>query len=99
MATVSRQDEPLHLTPTERRLLMCLVSNAGHVVCHRELMEGMSSGNREVSIGNLRSCVSRLRKKVELDPGLPSVIITHHQQGYSFSGAGGTRWFPESEVL
>ena len=97
MGAVSRRDDALHLIPTERRSLTCLVSNPGRIVSHRELMEGMSFGDCEVSIGNLRSCVSRLRKKVEIDPGLPRVIITHHQQGYSFAGTEGVRWLPGLE--
>lgn len=98
VAEVSTRHEAAHLTPTERRLLMCLVCNAGRIVSHRELMEGMSSGNRKVRIGNLRSCVSRLRNKTELDPALPRVIITHHKLGYSFAGKEGAQGFPESEA-
>jgi len=95
MATVKTGDEAVHLTPTERRLVTCPVSNAGRIVSHTELMDAMSSGDRNVSIGNLRSCISRLRNKIELDPALPAVIITHHRQGYSFSEKGEARWFPE----
>ena len=96
---VSTRDEALHLTPTERRLLTCLVSNAGRIVSHRELLDAMSSGNRKVSIGNLRSCISRVREKIEVDPALPRVIITHHKLGYSFTGREGARWFPQSDAL
>lgn len=98
MATVSTQDQALHLTPTERRLLTCLVGNAGRIVSHRELLETMSSGNRNVNIGSLRSCMCRLRNKIEIDPVLPRVIITHHKLGYSFAGKDGARWFPELEA-
>jgi len=86
MAAVSTRRAEVHLTPTEGRLLACLVRSAGRIVSHRELMEAISSRDRNVSIGNLRSCVSRLRTKVEIDPGLPRVIITHHKLGYSFAG-------------
>jgi len=48
------------------------------------------------SIDNLRHCISRLRKKIEIDPALLRVIITHHRQGYSFAGKEEARWFPES---
>lgn len=93
MTSVTTRDEVVRLIPTEGRLLRCLVSNAGRIVSHRELMEAMSSGNRKVTIGNLRSCISRLRNKVEIDPGLPRVIITHHKFGYSFAGKEEARWF------
>lgn len=95
MAAVSRRDEAEHLTPTECRLLMCLARNAGRIVGHRELMEVMSSGDRKVSIGNLRSCVCRLRSKIEMDAALPRVIITYHRLGYSLAGKEGVPWIPE----
>jgi len=46
----------------------------------------MSPGNPSTSIGNLRQWILHLRKKIEIDPALPRVIITHHRQGYSFAG-------------
>jgi len=98
MAKVSTRDEPLHLTPTERRLLRCLVRNAGRIVSHKELLDAMSSGNPSKSIHHLRAYIARLRKKIEIDPALPSVIITHHRQGYSFTGKEEARWFPEEEL-
>ena len=81
--SMSRKTEPL--TPTERRLLTCLVRNEGRIVSHRGLLEAMSPG-KPVNIGNLRQYIVRLRNKVEIDPALPSVIITNHGHGYSFAG-------------
>lgn len=86
-----------HLTPTERRLLTCLVRNAGRIVSHKKLLEAMSSGDLGNSIGGLRTYICRLRQKVEVDPALPEVIITRYFQGYSFAGKEKARWFPEEE--
>jgi len=91
-------DKSAHLTPTEHRLLEHLLHNAGRVVSHKELLEAMSSGKPSSSIHNLRACIARLRNKIEVDPALPRVIITHHRQGYSFAGREEARWFPESEL-
>ena len=88
----------MRLTPSERRLLTCLVRNVGEIVSHEELLEAMSPGNPSNSIGYLASCISRLRNKIEIDPALPRVIITHHRQGYSFAGKEEARWFPELEL-
>jgi len=57
----------------------------------------MSSGNPTKSIHHLRAYIARLRKKIEIDPPLPRVIITHYRQGYSFAGKEEARWFPENE--
>ena len=94
---MSVSNETVHLTPTEHRLLTCLVRNAGRIVSHRELLEAMSSGNRNISIDNLRHCICRLREKIEIDPALPRAIITHHREGYRFAGKEQARWFPELE--
>ena len=85
----------MDLTPTEHRLLMCLVRNAGRIVTHRELLEAMSSGNPIKSIHHLRGYIARLRKKIEIDPVLPRVIMNHYGVGYSFAGKEEARWFPE----
>jgi len=52
----STSDEALRLTPTEGRLLTCLVRNTGRIVSHGELPEAMSP--RNTSISNLRGCIS-----------------------------------------
>jgi len=83
---MSIQEDAIHLTRTERRLLTCLVRNAGRIASHRELIQAMSS-------------ISRLRNKMEADPGLPRVIITHHKLADSFAGKQGAQWFPELEPL
>jgi len=85
-----------HLTPTERRLLTCLVQNPGRVVSHKELLEAMSPGNPSNNMNNVRECISRLRKKVEIDPALPRVIMTHYGLGYSFDGQEEAQGFPEN---
>jgi len=91
------RDEQARLTPTERRLLEHLVRNAGRIVTHEELLETISPGDPRMTMGHLRSRICGLRKKIEIDPALPRVIITHHRQGYSFAGKEEARWFPEEE--
>lgn len=94
----SMSDKSRHLTPTERRLLEHLVRNSGQIVSHRELLEAMSAGNPSKSIHHLRAYITRLCKKIEMDPALPSVIITHRRQGYSFAGKEEGWWFPEVKL-
>ena len=87
-------DGAAQLIPTEHRLLAYLVRNEGRIVSYHELLEAMSVDNP--SVNSLRHYISRLCKKIEIDPALPSVI-TNRGQGYSFAGKEEGRWFPELE--
>ena len=90
-------DKIPHLTPIEYRLLTCLVRNAGRIVSHKELLEAMLPSNPSKNIRRLHNSITCLRKKIEIDPALPRVIITHYGLGYSFAGREEARWFPELE--
>lgn len=68
--------------PIERKLLRRLMSDPGQIITHEELLAAMGRGNHD--IGCLRQYISRLRQKIEKDPALPDIIITHRGQGYSF---------------
>jgi len=89
-------NKTMHLTPTEHGLLTCLVQNPGRIVTHEELLEAMSSGGT-ITVDNLRHCILHLRKKIEIDPALPRVIITYRRLGYSFAGKEEARSFPGFE--
>jgi DNA-binding response OmpR family regulator len=77
---VNRQD--VRLSPTEYRLLHCLVTNAGKAVTQDELLERVWGtgyrGEHEV----LRVTVWRLRQKIEDDPQHPRLITTVPGVGY-----------------
>lgn len=89
----------MYLTPTEYRILEQLVRNEGRTVSCTELLEAMCPfGETTNNIRDLRNHISRLRKKIEIDPRYPRVIITHNMRGYSLAGKEQARWFPELEV-
>ncbi|MFQ6001420.1 MAG: response regulator transcription factor [Anaerolineae bacterium] len=85
---VSIGDKVVRLTPGEFRLLEYLVRNAGQILTHEQLLEAISANLSRPNIGILRQYISRLRRKIEVDPALPSLIITHRGLGYSFSPEG-----------
>lgn len=74
----------LRLTPTEYNLLVLLSGHAGKVLTHRMILRsiwGPHSGN---DLNTLRVFVTQLRRKIELDPANPTLIVTEPGVGYRF---------------
>lgn len=80
--TVTRQGEPIALTPTEFRLMEHLLAHAGLVLSHRQLLTAVWGFEYADAIELLKPTISRLRQKVELDPSHPHIIETVHGVGY-----------------
>jgi two-component system KDP operon response regulator KdpE len=76
------QDRPITLTPTEYNILKILVSHAGKVLTHQQLIKEVWGGNYEVDSHLLRVNVSNLRRKIESDTLKPRYIITEPGVGY-----------------
>jgi len=75
-------DGPVALTPTEYNILRVLVSHAGKVLTHKQLIKEVWGGNYEVNSHLLHVNVSNLRRKIESDPLRPRHIITESGVGY-----------------
>ena len=58
---------PVHLRPTEFRLLAFLVQNSDRVISHRELLDRVW-GDRGGSLDSLKWYISSLREKLDADP-------------------------------
>lgn len=84
--TVTRQDEMVHLTPTESRLLMYLVGQRGRIVPHQELLVNVWGPEYAEEMGYLSVYVRYLRRKIEPDPSQPRYILTRWGVGYYFGG-------------
>jgi len=72
------------LTPTEFDVLKLLMSNAGRVVTHKQLLQAIwnKPEDLEGSLHLLRVTMSNLRGKVETRPDWPTRIITEPGIGY-----------------
>jgi two-component system, OmpR family, KDP operon response regulator KdpE len=81
---VTRDGEPLHLTPIEYRLLVLLVSNAGKVMTHPHLLREIWGPGQTDNNHYLRVYVGHLRQKLEQDPAQPKHILTETGVGYRF---------------
>lgn len=81
---VTRDGEPVHLTPIEYRLLVTLVRNPDRVLTHTQLLrEVWGPGHAERS-HYLRIYMGHLRQKLEDDPARPAHIVTETGIGYRF---------------
>ena len=72
----------IQLTPTEYDLLRTLVSHAGKVLTHRQLLREVWGMGYEQETHMLRVNISNLRHKIEPDPARPHYILTEPGVGY-----------------
>lgn len=74
--------QEVQLTPTEYDLLRVLVTNAGKVLTHRQLLREVWGMGYEQEMHMLRVNVSNLRRKIESDPTRPRHVLTEPGVGY-----------------
>jgi DNA-binding response OmpR family regulator len=79
---VTVDGRPVDLTPTEFKLLALLAQEPGRVYGRREVMQHLWES---AYVGDERACdvhVSKLRRKIESEPGKPQRVITVRGVGY-----------------
>lgn len=81
---VTRGAEEIHLTKTEYDLLRVLATNADKVLTHRLLLERVWGSYAADNAQQLRVYINYLRRKLELDPSHPRLIVTEPGVGYRF---------------
>lgn len=81
---VTRQNDEIHLTQLEYRLLAVLLANDGKVMTHRQLMSEVWGPGHAEQGHYLRIYVARLRQKLERDPTQPQHFLTETGVGYRF---------------
>ena len=79
---VRRGGLEVHLTPLEYRLLTVLVSNAGRVLTHRQLLREVWGPSHDGQSHYLRIYLGHLRQKLEADPAQPRHLLTETAVGY-----------------
>ncbi|MCL7453000.1 MAG: response regulator [Anaerolineae bacterium] len=72
----------VQLTPTEYDLLRVLVTHAGKVLTHRQLLRAVWSAEHEEKTHMLQVNISNLRSKIEPDAVQPRYIVTVPGVGY-----------------
>jgi two-component system, OmpR family, KDP operon response regulator KdpE len=81
---VTRDGEPIKLTPREYDLLALLAQNAGRVITHRQILTAVWGPAHVDDVQYLRVFCGRLRAKIERDPAEPVLIKTESGVGYRF---------------
>jgi two-component system, OmpR family, KDP operon response regulator KdpE len=79
---VSRDGTDVHLSPKEYDLLRLLVTHAGRVVTHQQLLREVWGPAQAHETQYLRIYVGQLRAKLEPDPAHPRLILTEPGVGY-----------------
>jgi two-component system KDP operon response regulator KdpE len=79
---VSLDDNEVHLTPMEYKLLAALIRHHGRVLTHQFLLDDVWGPQKETEPQVLRVLMAGLRRKIEIDPANPAYIITEQGVGY-----------------
>jgi len=85
LVTIAGQD--LSLTPIEYDILKVLISHAGKVLTHRQLLKEVWGPAYEQEVHLLRVNISNLRRKLEPDPARPQYVLTEPGVGYRLRAA------------
>ena len=75
-------ENEIHLTPIEYKLLCLLAKNTGKVLTHNYILKEVWGSVIASDTPSLRVFMATLRKKIEKDPSNPQYIQTHISVGY-----------------
>jgi two-component system, OmpR family, response regulator MtrA len=84
---VTRDDEPIPLTPLEFDLLVCLARKPWQVFTREVLLEQVWGYRHAADTRLVNVHVQRLRSKVEHDPENPEIVLTVRGVGYKAGNA------------
>ncbi|MCG8352841.1 MAG: response regulator transcription factor [Chloroflexales bacterium] len=76
------REEVVDLTPTEYHLLLILTENAGKVVEHEHLLQAVWGQEYTKDNDYLKVYIWHLRRKLEMDPRNPKLLLTEWGVGY-----------------
>ncbi len=80
--SAARGGDPVHLTPTEWRLLAELARHPGRVVRHEDLLRAVWGPSYGSEHHYLRVFANQIRRKIEADPAKPGHLINEPGLGY-----------------
>jgi two-component system KDP operon response regulator KdpE len=75
---------PVHLTPTEWRIVEVLLRHPGRLISARDLLTAIRRDPDHTEGSYLRIYLAQLRRKLELNPNRPRHLLTEPGMGYRF---------------
>lgn len=78
-------NEEIHLTPLEYKLLVILASNPGKVITHHQISKDVWGYRESSDAKSIRVCMASLRKKIKDNSDTPKYIFTEIGVGYRFA--------------
>lgn len=79
---ITIDNEIIHLTPVEYKILTCLAKNSGKVMTHTAIMQDVWGPYIDEDTKILRVNMANIRRKIEKNPGEPKYIFTEIGVGY-----------------
>jgi DNA-binding response OmpR family regulator len=80
-------DELVHLTLMEAKLLRYLIENEGRAVSRKAILEVVWQLQEDTDTRAIDNFIVRLRKHLEDDPANPSIVLTVRGIGYRFENS------------
>ncbi len=84
--TVTRDGEPVSLTPTEYEILKLLMTNPGKVYAPREIYRQIWKESPATSDNTIAVHIRHIREKIELNPAEPRHLKAIWGHGYKMEG-------------
>ncbi|QWF72298.1 response regulator [Methylomonas paludis] len=75
-------EQEVHLTPIQYRLLTVLIKHAGKVLTHQQILKEVWGPSYQENAHYLRIYMSQLRQKLEAEPTQPKLLLTESGVGY-----------------
>ena len=79
---VSRDGVQIHLTPIEWQILATMLAAAGRTLTHQQIFDAVWGREFGSPQQYLRVHITNLRRKIEVDPAAPQIVITEPGVGY-----------------
>ena len=80
---ITRDGEPIHLTPAEYKIVAYIAKNSGKVITYSSILKNVWGPNMDENDNKiLRVNMANIRRKIEPNPAEPTYILTELGVGY-----------------